>query len=736
MEQRPGYGYGAYGKGYGNHEGYGQKPISVLWSKTRVQLKRYFAITCRLGWLLPLTITSGVCLSAWIVSQMPPDFISQGTMMVSGQFEIKAGAAYNEQADNYYGTQILIMQSVAVRQAAMLRVQTQHPDLPAELITLKVSQEPHASVFNLSVEGRSPEYAQAYLDAIMDEYIEAKRKLRLRQSDSTTSAIQEELIRLDGEIAANDKLLREFQKANNIGFLQQEGNNAAIYLAQKNKEIADLKIEYNLLQMLDLDQNLDRQHGLTPSSSVPDDSNTKSENVSTSTAGPIADYQKAKQDLELLKGKRASMAERLRPAHPDMIAIDQQIQRENDLIKTLRSQSVDALKTRRDSIQIQIQNLESVIKEWETKALELSGRISEFETIKSKSDRSKEQYARLRTSQDNVTVTKNVDQDSIIIMQHASPGISIKPGWTKIILAGFGGGLLVGLAILFCIDQLDDRIGSFIELQTHFPETILGQIPHASFTEKEGLLHHNDERLALLESFRSLRSSLIFFPTEGARPKTLVVTSALPNEGKTTISANLAITLAFSGARTLVIDADMRRGRLSHIFGVEDGDGLSNILLGTKPWADVVHQTTVENLSLISCGPPLKHPAEHLLGKIADQFLREVYDKYDYVIFDSPPVTLLDDTLSLAPKVDGTLVVIRFGESAVRTSRRTLDLLIQRQTNVLGIICNDVQLAESEYNYGYYYRKTVDSYHKEMREVSKKDAPAKPVSGKDTKAPV
>ena len=164
-----------------------------------------------------------------------------------------------------------------------------------------------------------------------------------------------------------------------------------------------------------------------------------------------------------------------------------------------------------------------------------------------------------------------------------------------------------------------------------------------------------------------------------------------------------------------MVDADMRRGKLTNLFGVSEGHGLSNILLSTLPWKDVMLKTTVDNLSLIPCGPPLKHPAEHLLGKVADQFLKEVYDEFDYVIFDSPPVTLLDDTLSLAPKIDGALVIVRFGVSSVRTTRRAIELLQQRQTNILGMICNDVHLSESEANYGYYYRQTAAAYAKEQR---------------------
>ncbi len=703
--------------------GYPQRPVSAVWSKVRVQLKRYYAVLNRFGWLLPLTVSVGICFAAWVVSQMPADYLSSARMLVGGQYQIKEGAVYSEQLDNYYGTQIELMQSLEVQKGALIRVQTLHPDLHPEPVTLTVNQQPRAAVFNLRVEAETAAYAKAYLDATMDEYIEAKRKLRLQSSDNTTLAIQDELAHVEKDIENSDAEMHDFQEKNNMGFLEKQGNDAADYLSKKNRELADLKSEYNLLQMLDLDQNLDRervnaaaaQSSAQSSSSTETDESPDGQNLAT--MGPVAEYQKAKQQLELLKSQREDLSRNLRPAHPTIVALDRAIEKENNLIETLRTQSVDALKTRRDSIEIQIKNTEAVIAEQQAKALDLSGRIAEFNRIKTKSDRAKEEYEKLLSSMTSVTVTKNIDQDQVMIMDRASDAISVKPGWVSIIAIGLVSGLLVGLAILFCIDQLDDRMSSFLELQTHFDQIILGQIPRENFKDDAALLRHNDDRLALLEAFRSIRSSLIFFPVEGTRPKTLILTSALPNEGKTTLSANLAITLAFSGAKTLVVDADMRRGKLSHLFGVTEGNGLSNILLGTMRWEDVVLKTTVENLSLIPCGPPLKHPAEHLLGKVADQFLKEIYDKFDYIIFDSPPVTLLDDTLSLAPKIDGALVVVRFGVSSVRTTRRAIELLEQRQTNILGLICNDVHLSESESNYGYYYRQTAEAYAKEVRQA-------------------
>jgi len=157
--------------------------------------------------------------------------------------------------------------------------------------------------------------------------------------------------------------------------------------------------------------------------------------------GPIVDYQKAKQALELLKVQRAGMAERLRPKHPDMIAIDDEIKKETDLIEELRGESVEALKTQRDSVKIQIDNLNGVIDEWQTKARDTNVLIAEFDRIKAKADRDKEEYERQLIYMNSVTDTKNIDQDSMVIMDHASDGVSIKPGWVKIILIGFGGGL-------------------------------------------------------------------------------------------------------------------------------------------------------------------------------------------------------------------------------------------------------------------------------------------------------
>jgi capsular exopolysaccharide synthesis family protein len=678
-----------------------KESFSSFWAAFRLQASRYLDVLRRRWWLLVLTISLGLCGAAWYLSQQPPAFLSVGRLMVSGQIRIAEGAQYTEELFNFFGTQMELMQSGEVRQRAHKRVQALHPELPREEVKLEVGQVPRASIFTMRGLGKSPQYTQAYLDACMDEYITAKKQMRSQKSESTAGAISDELVQLEKDMQKDEAEMHEFQKENNIGFLREEGNSAGLYLAKVNRQLADLRTEYDLLALLDLDQNLGRQPLTTPLAAE----QSASPDTWMASFGPLAEYQKTKQRIEELVTEREDLAKNLRDKHPAMVALAEQIAKGEALLDSYRKQSTEALRTRREAISLQIENLEASAKQWETKAIDLSRRIADFDKIKSKQERTKVQYDRLLSSLHSVDVTKRVDQDMISILEKASTPTSIRPGLELIMTAGLAIGALVGLAILFVLDKLDDRISSFMEIRANFVEDLLGQIPREQAKGGVGLLVPNDSRHSLVESFRTLRSSLIFLPVENVRPKTLMVTSATPGEGKTTISSNLAISMAFSGAKTLLVDADLRRGRLHNLFGLSSDDqpGLSKVLQQQVSWQDAIVPTSTPNLSLLPRGKTLAHPGEHFLGKVTDQFLQDIYKHFEYIIFDSAPVMAADDALSLAPKIDGTIFVVRFTVSSVRSTRKSLELLTQRRVNILGLVCNDVKLSESEYGYGYYY---------------------------------
>jgi succinoglycan biosynthesis transport protein ExoP len=693
-----------------------QHPSTQFFGKIRVQFRRYVGVVQRIWWLLPLTVSIGMLIAAVVILQSPPAFMSISQMSIPGQLSLDqgAGSAYSEdRTDNFNGTQKLDMQDPIVLNRAAQRVAALHPELPPMKADLTVVVQPGTEVFILTATSPSPVYSQAFLDAEMDEYLNFKKAELYKTTDNTADAINEEMKKLDQQMADNDAAMLKFEKNNDVSFLEKESNSGGSYLVNLNQQLDTLTTEYNLLGLQDVDETLDRQQAAMQAAAT-NPVNGADAGAKGDTAlfayGPIADYQKARQDLAAEQAQLADMSTRLKPAHPQILTLNESIKQTESLISTLKAQSAEELKTHRASVGTQIKNLQALIETQRQKTLQLSGPLAEYTRLKTVSDRTKSEYDRELASRGNVKIAQAVTEDSLVVKDPASLAESVRPGVFKVMLLGILAGLVIGLIVIFVLDKMDDRISSLLELQTLFPEPLLGQIPKEALDSEGALLKPGDERQAFIEAFRTLRSSLIFLPVEGERPKTFVITSALPDEGKTTVSSNLAVTLAFSGAKVLLIDADMRSGKVSHLFGAQGAVGLSNVLTKKLPWKEAVSATWIDNLYLMPCGPAVQNTAEHLLGKVTDEFIKNVYSEFDYVLFDSPPVIILDDTLSLAPKIDATLFVLRFDQSSTRASRRALELLHSRQANVIGLVVNGVALSETEYNYNYSYRQYGTKY--------------------------
>ena len=666
------------------------------------RLHRYKASLLRRWWILLLATCLGVFIATWLVFQAPNAFLSMSKMMLVGKLNLSQSAVYSEDSNNFYGTQIQLMESDETERGAEALVRATHPELTPVKVTLSVSQRPRTSIFELEAIGASPQYTQVYLNAVMQKYLDIKKGMRADQGSHMTTAITEQLIQVEKDLRNGEDEMLEFQKEHNMGFIQEEGNSAAAYLVKLNQEYARLKTEHDLLSLLDLDQNLDRQQ-LTPKpSDALGGSAPSDDNISFSEFGPEGEYLKARSAVQLLKAERDTLSKDLRPKHPKIIKLNDEIQKQEQLIKLYRQDAVDKFETRRNAIGKQMENLQSNIKEWEKKALVLSQQLAQFNRLKGKVDRQKQLYDRLTNSLKDVDMSQVVDPgDQVAIMENASTPVSVRPGWIMSLLVGAGFGAFAGLVILLLLDRIDDRMASFTEFQHYFTENILGQIPKEEGQGKLSLLQPEDPRHVFAESYRNVRSSIFFMPYEGPRPKTLIVTSAVPNEGKSTVSSNLAITMALSGAKTLLIDGDLRRGALRETFNIRSKVGFSEVLKQAVNWREVVVPISPSNLFVLPRGNIISQPSEHLLGEPTDAFLKDVYNHFDYIVIDSSPVLAADDTTSLAPKIDATLFVVRLFHTSARLARKALELLYNRQVNVPGVILNYVDTSLREY---YYYQ--------------------------------
>ncbi len=669
----------------------------------RSKISRYKRVVATYWWIPAVTISIGLAAQAWISLTSPISYQSSGRILVSGRISIPEGGMFNEEAVNFFGTQIELMQGDEVRRRASALVQSMRPDLPAVPVSIHVSQIPRTSIFVITAAGQNPEYVKAYLNAIMEEYISLRRGIFNEKSQSTLTAITDELARVETTLRKDEDALLDWKKANNLSFLQEEGVSAGGYLAALNKDLATLESEYNLISELTEEQNIDRVATSSSGRQEDMDSQPVSDFLISSGGGTPADtYLAVKRRNYLLLALREQLLETRQAAHPKVKEVEQELRQNQKLLEVYRVQALDQLESKRQSLAAQISNTKKQIALWEKKSLDLSSRMGEFERLKSKVERQKSLYDRLLASVQSVDVNSNIQQDILSIMEYATPpGVSIQPLARDLALGALMGAV-AGIAILLIIGALDDRIVSITELQAIVEEEVVAIIPKVP--EGQQILRVNeDDNQGLFESFRKLRSWLLFTEWENGPPKSILIASAIPDEGKSTVSSNLATCLASSGARTLLVDADLRRGTLHRQFGLEQDPGLGDVLNGNVPVEKAIQATETANLWIIPRGYYGAGGSEIFVNTSLDHFLGQVEKDFDIVIFDSSPVLAVDETSILAGKVDVAIVTIRCGVTSLRLARRAITHLQSRRAVIGGIVYNAVDPSNHEYPYYNYY---------------------------------
>jgi capsular exopolysaccharide synthesis family protein len=204
------------------------------------------------------------------------------------------------------------------------------------------------------------------------------------------------------------------------------------------------------------------------------------------------------------------------------------------------------------------------------------------------------------------------------------------------------------------------------------------------------------------EAARSIRTNIFFMSPD--RPyRTLLVTSAGPSEGKTTVACCIAIAMAQAGRRVVLLDCDMRRPRMHRVFGMEKDQGVTTTLLDLENLAQVEHETPIQNLSVVTTGPLPPNPAEILHSEAFGKMLRMLRDRYDCVVIDSPPVVPVTDSAILSTSVDGTILVVRAFKTTKDLARRAVRSIRDVGGHLVGTVLNSVDLDRHEYGYRYYY---------------------------------
>jgi len=212
----------------------------------------------------------------------------------------------------------------------------------------------------------------------------------------------------------------------------------------------------------------------------------------------------------------------------------------------------------------------------------------------------------------------------------------------------------------------------------------------------------------------------------------MLVSSAVPGDGKTTFTVNFAATLAIAGNRVLLIDADLRRGNIHNYFGLLREPGLTEALDGTQTWREVVCETEIPTLQVITSGKLPAHPGELLVSPTMHRAMDEARIDYDYIVVDCPPLTAIDDAFSLIGLMNGLLFVVRSGQTSMRFAKTALAAVRQRGASILGIVLNGITADNPYYYYNYYYHAYYNKSSRDAqaeaseREASDRETGAKP----------
>jgi capsular exopolysaccharide synthesis family protein len=223
-----------------------------------------------------------------------------------------------------------------------------------------------------------------------------------------------------------------------------------------------------------------------------------------------------------------------------------------------------------------------------------------------------------------------------------------------------------------------------------------------------------NSKTAVSEAFRSLRTNLQFTSVD-KKVKSILITSSLPNEGKSTIIKNLAYALAMTGVKVIVVDCDLRNPTVHQMFKIPNISGLTNIIVEDDRYEKyVISDKEFDNLGIITSGPIPPNPSELIGSNRMKVFLDRLKEDYDYVLLDAPPVLLVTDPTVLAPVADGVILVIQANKTEIEATKRAKEILTNVKANILGAVLNKVKEQRSGYYYYYYYNND-GSKHKRKR---------------------
>jgi capsular exopolysaccharide synthesis family protein len=723
--QRPGYGYPPYSR---------YPAIQI----EKNLLREYFAILLKHRWLVLTTLLTITTIVAIATLMTQPVFRAEVKVEVGRDSErVTSGQRISDlETANVFNplflqTQVEILHSRDLSRRVIQRLNLgEHTEFKAKnaeqpvptsateserdtrLINAFQSRYDVAAgrmsrVLTLSFDAHDPKLAADVANTIAREYIEWSMESRLQGVEAARVFLDRQVKKAEEDLRAAEAAFQQYAATHKIISLNENSNITVERTAELNRQLVQAQDDLRRAEAL-YQQSL---------------------KVSADELPPVLSdvtVQNLSKELSRQEQELANLLAKYQPGYPAVKQVQEQVTQLKKQLDEAKQKIVKNIATQYRVAKEREADLRSALAQSKGESIQQNRESIDLNLLRQRLGTARTAYDEALQQSRRATVESEFQPTNIRIVQSAEIPLSpIKPRKLLNLALATLAGLVLGIGLAFFREYLDNTINTAedVERILHLPP--LGAIPslqsltrHKALpygaTQNENghsaalvastgeLLSQHNSLSAFAESYRALRTSLLLSSAEHA-PRAIMVTSSYPAEGKTTIAANTAISLAQTGSRVVVLDADLRRPRCHRIFNLTNEVGISTYLSRETDLKGLIQPHEIENLFVMTSGPIPPNPAELLSSQKMHSLITKLREHFDHVIIDTPPIINVSDALVVSPLVDGVIIVVKGGSTPREAVMRTRQALLDVNARIFGVILNGIDLEADHYYYKYRY---------------------------------
>jgi polysaccharide biosynthesis transport protein len=603
---------------------------------------------------------------------------------------------------------------------------------------LKVAPVKDSRIVRISIEDRDPQQAAVLANALAEAYIADNLSVRSATTQTASDWLEQQLADLEGQLDRSGKELFEFKKSHDIVATTWEDRQSMVSqrLVAINDALSKMRIQRAQLEARNesigtfavaVERDAPGLVSMAEAPSVvklplaavqPAPADPQSPEALVATVLPSVgtpQFIAGSTTIQQLKFRYldtkiecADLETRYGVHHPKKEACDGKLATAKASLRAEVQNAIDSARSEYAEVRSSERKLQALLDQTKSDAFAVNQFERDYLELKRTYDNNQRLYEMVLKRLKDASVTGMLQMSNVRILDRAQPeDTPVSPKSLRNLAFAAAAGMLLGVALAFLLEQLDATVTTREQVEERLGLSFLGIIPTVEVEgtgEKLEFFVHSNPKSAAAECLRSVRTNLLFMSPE--KPlKTILVTSSGPSEGKTTTAISLAQTMADGGNRVLLVDADMRRPRVHQVFGFSKDAGLSSLILGEGRLEDCVKSTNIGNLSVLPCGPIPPNPNELLHTANFTSLLASMAERYDRVIIDSPPAGVVADAVVVATQVDGTVLILKAGQTSRDAAARTIRALRDVNARIFGAVLNDLDLDDQRYGQYYqYYR--------------------------------